>query len=195
MATPNQLAAVQIAAAARVAGLALARLGRRAPGVFGRRTAWLALFVGAAALTQVPPRAHAAQANDGPNIVLIGIDSLRPDHLSANGYDRPTSPHIDALLAQSVVFDSAWSEIARTYPSWTSIITGTWPTGDGIRDNLPSPADLVPRSRTAAQICRRRAGTRPLPRRQPVLLHGAPDGLEPDLAATGDADQLRGQCQ
>jgi len=152
MATPGEVAVVQVLVAALLVHWRWRAWGRRAPLVFGRRTAWLALAVAAVAGSQLRPAASPSHADAGPNIVLIGIDSLRPDHLSANGYERPTSPNIDALLSESVVFDSAWSQIARTYPSWSTLLTGSWPTDDGIRDNLPSPADLVPKQPTASQV-------------------------------------------
>ena len=67
-----------------------------------------------------------------PNIVLIAIDSLRPDHLGCYGYHRPTSPAIDALAAESVVFDNAFAAGIPTMPSFTTIYTGLHPYRHGI---------------------------------------------------------------
>jgi arylsulfatase A-like enzyme len=67
-----------------------------------------------------------------PNIVLIAIDSLRPDHLGCYGYRRPTSPAIDALAAESVVFDNAFAAGIPTMPSFTTIYTGLHPYRHGI---------------------------------------------------------------
>ncbi|NOY26772.1 MAG: sulfatase-like hydrolase/transferase [Oligoflexia bacterium] len=158
--TPTQVALVQAGVALALLGWRVAAWGRRAPRLFARRLLALCAVLALVALTQVPipafpPAVGSAASRTGPNVVLIGIDSLRPDHLSGLGYDRPTSPNIDALLAESVRFDSAWSQIARTYPAWTSMMTGSWPVDDQIRDNLPSPDQLVPTQPTVAQVLQR----------------------------------------
>lgn len=89
--------------------------------------------------------------NKGPNLLIIGVDALRPDHLKRNGYFRNTAPNLEALLQESVVFTNAFTAIARTYPSWVSILTGRWPINNGIRDNLPHPDLLVPSISNFAQ--------------------------------------------
>jgi arylsulfatase A-like enzyme len=109
----------------------------------GRFGALVAAVLGCVALTHTPT-ASDPLPNQGPNVVIIGIDSLRPDHLGSNGYFRDTAPHLDALLADSVRFDRAYTALARTYPSWVSILSGSLPAHVGIRDNLPSAARLVP---------------------------------------------------
>ncbi|MGE3712408.1 MAG: hypothetical protein AB7G35_22405, partial [Hyphomicrobiaceae bacterium] len=54
-----------------------------------------------------------------PNIILIGIDSLRHDYpLSTEG--REVTPHIAEFMDHSVVFDNAITPLARTFPSWVS---------------------------------------------------------------------------
>ncbi len=67
-----------------------------------------------------------------PNILLIVIDALRPDHLSFNGYTRPTSPNIDRFAQQSVVFQNAISAASWTKPSFTSFLTGLYPCQHGV---------------------------------------------------------------
>ncbi|MBA7515597.1 hypothetical protein ES705_07639 [subsurface metagenome] len=57
----------------------------------------------------------------GPNIILISIDALRADHLSCYGYHRNTSPNIDRLASQGVLFKNAFSQATWTIPSHTSI--------------------------------------------------------------------------
>jgi glucan phosphoethanolaminetransferase (alkaline phosphatase superfamily) len=48
------------------------------------------------------------QPNRTPsNVVLVLVDALRADHLGCYGYARPTSPHLDALAAESTVFRNA----------------------------------------------------------------------------------------
>ncbi len=69
----------------------------------------------------------------GPsNILLITIDTLRADHLSAYGYARQTSPVIDALAAEGVRFDQAAVQWPKTGPSFASIFTSTYPSDNGI---------------------------------------------------------------
>lgn len=70
-----------------------------------------------------------------PNIVFIGIDSLRPDFLGFYGHEKKTS-NLDAFLNRSAVFSNALTPIARTFPSWVSILTGQYPKHHGIRFNL-----------------------------------------------------------
>ena len=53
---------------------------------------------------------------DAPNIVLVVLDTVRADHLGFYGYDRATSPAIDALAARSEVFDRAISTSPWTLP-------------------------------------------------------------------------------
>lgn len=67
-----------------------------------------------------------------PNIVVLTIDTLRPDHLGCYGYNKATSPHIDALAAESVVFDRAFAAGIPTTPSFTTLYTGLHPYRHGI---------------------------------------------------------------
>lgn len=61
-----------------------------------------------------------------PNILLITIDAMRADHLGAYGYPRPTSPRIDALARESVVFERAYANAPSTRLSMPAIATGRW---------------------------------------------------------------------
>ncbi|MCK4546341.1 MAG: sulfatase-like hydrolase/transferase [Candidatus Eisenbacteria sp.] len=70
-----------------------------------------------------------------PNIILISVDTLRPDHLGCCGYDRPTSPTIDALVSRGVLFAQAVCQMPMTAPSFCSIMTGTYPHTHGSRMN------------------------------------------------------------
>ena len=62
-----------------------------------------------------------------PNVVLIVLDTLRGDRLSCMGYDRPTTPHIDAIAAQGALFTHAFSTCFWTLPSHASLFTGLHP--------------------------------------------------------------------
>lgn len=74
------------------------------------------------------PEIVGAPTAEGPRrVVVVGIDTLRVDHLGTHGYDKPTSPGLDALAKQSVVFDRAFAPAPRTRPSFRTATTGRWP--------------------------------------------------------------------
>lgn len=79
--------------------------------------------------------ARAYPAVAGP-IVLISIDTLRADRLPAYGYEQIPTPAIDALAADGVVFDRAYSHSPQTLPAHASIFTGRLPFEHGVRDNV-----------------------------------------------------------
>lgn len=62
-----------------------------------------------------------------PNVILIIIDALRPDHLGCYGYKRDTSPNIDNLAKEEALFTQAISQGSYTPPSFFSILTSTYP--------------------------------------------------------------------
>ena len=59
-----------------------------------------------------------------PNLVLIGIDSLRADHMSLYGYDRLTTPHVDRWARTGTVFERAFSPNIPTTSGYTAMFTG-----------------------------------------------------------------------
>ncbi|MBX3050418.1 MAG: sulfatase [Caldilineaceae bacterium] len=65
-----------------------------------------------------------SQPNHKPNIVLLGIDSLRADHLSGYGYQRLTSPHLDRFAQQGVLFENTFSAHIPTTSAYGSMLTG-----------------------------------------------------------------------
>jgi arylsulfatase A-like enzyme len=65
-------------------------------------------------------------------VIILDIDTLRADHLGCYGYRRPTSPNIDALAADSVLFEWAFSQAPNTPPSQASIFTSLYPTSHGL---------------------------------------------------------------
>ena len=69
------------------------------------------------------------------NVLLITIDTLRADHLSCYGYERSTSPTLDALAAEGVLFEQAIAQRSQTWPSLTSIMTSLYPHEHGVRRN------------------------------------------------------------
>ena len=66
------------------------------------------------------------------NVVLITIDACRADALSCYGHPRPTTPRIDALAREGVLFENAITPATSTLPSHCSILTGTTPPYHGV---------------------------------------------------------------
>jgi arylsulfatase A-like enzyme len=85
-----------------------------------------------------------------PNILLITIDTLRADHVGAYGYERPTTPAIDALGAGGAVFENAWAHAPSTRYSVPAILTGRYPLAVDYDMSVWWPA-LDPRATTIAE--------------------------------------------
>ena len=68
------------------------------------------------------------------NVVVIVVDTLRADHVSAYGYQRTTSPNIDQIAAQGVLFENAISTSSWTLPSHASLLSGRYPYEHGVAD-------------------------------------------------------------
>ena len=73
-----------------------------------------------------------------PNIILIGIDSLRSDLLKSH------MPFLYSQLTQSIIFDNSYTELGRTFPAWNTILTGKYPINHGARINLLPSDSLTP---------------------------------------------------
>jgi arylsulfatase A-like enzyme len=98
----------------------------------------------------------------GRSVVLVSIDTLRADHLGAYGYARPTSPNLDALARESLLFERCYSHSPKTASSHMSLFTGVLPAAHGVLnwdeggtrrpEALPTLASLLKRAgyRTAA---------------------------------------------
>jgi len=72
-----------------------------------------------------------------PDVILITIDTLRYDHLSANTPDSPAkTPNMDRIATDGVRFTQAWSPISVTGPAFASALTGKTPTSHGVLMNL-----------------------------------------------------------
>lgn len=76
-----------------------------------------------------------ASSKEQPNIILIGIDALRPDFTGFFGYAKQ-SPHLDDFFNHATVFSESLTPIARTFPAWVSILLGKYPKQSGIRTDL-----------------------------------------------------------
>jgi len=70
------------------------------------------------------------------NIVLITIDALRADHLSCYGYQRTTSPVIDSIAEEGILYKNAIAPSSWTSPSVASLFTSVYPTNHGVINNV-----------------------------------------------------------
>ena len=91
----------------------------------------------------LPVRSRAAQAPGllvGDSVVLITVDTLRASHMSLYGYERSTTPGIDAWAREQTVFTRAITPRTFTAPSVASLMTGVYPGLHGVGqhpDRLP----------------------------------------------------------
>ncbi len=92
-----------------------------------------------------PPAPVDATASDGaphavrtdlPDLVFITLDTTRADHLGLYGYPRTTSPALDALGSESLVFERLIVPMATTLPTHTSLFLSTWPEEHGVLANV-----------------------------------------------------------
>jgi hypothetical protein len=140
-----------IAAAGATVLLGAARLF--ASGDRGLRARLVAAGAGAAAVllwAWLPRTPAVLAASDKPNVILIGLDSLRLDLV-----DPATSPKVTPTLAkfveQATWFADATTPLARTFPSMTSLLTGRQPHKTGAYMNL-LPRDMIKEGDTLGRI-------------------------------------------
>lgn len=79
---------------------------------------------------------HSASPVGRPNLVVVTIDTLRADHVGCYGYFRDTTPNIDQLAEESLLFEHCQAPIAQTLPSHMSLFTGLLPHEHGIESNI-----------------------------------------------------------
>jgi arylsulfatase len=75
------------------------------------------------------------------NIIIISIDTLRADHMGCYGYERDTTPGLDAFSREGIVFDHAYTQASSTLPAHSSLFTSAYPDMHGVintKDSLPS---------------------------------------------------------
>ncbi len=105
---------------------------------FRARSRWAWKIAGVVGLTtaiafsaQCSPRG----AGQKDNVVLIVIDTIRPDRLGCYGYGPPTSPNIDALASGGALFEQAVTCAPLTLPSVSAMLTSTYPVFNNVRYN------------------------------------------------------------
>jgi len=127
-------------------------LMRRRPSMMGMAALVLAFTLPAWGVTGRASGAGGrvpANAAGRPNVLLVTVDSFRPDHLSAYGYPKPTTPTLDRLARRGVLFRQAINQTSWTSPSLVSILTALYPSTHGVdgRTKSVNPSVITPLKR------------------------------------------------
>ncbi len=84
------------------------------------------------------------------NVMIIAVDTLRPDHLGCYGYRRDTSPNIDRFAGRGVLCENAMSPAPWTLPAFATVFTSLYPTQHGasavktrMRSSFPTLATIL----------------------------------------------------
>jgi arylsulfatase A-like enzyme len=105
-----------------------------------RHERWLASILVSTALF-----AGGCEERRRPNVILISLDTVRADHLSVYGYPRSTTPNLERLAEEGVVFEHAFTQTPWTVPSHMSVFTSLYP-------SVHSITHLTPQSDMSAMI-------------------------------------------
>jgi choline-sulfatase len=93
-----------------------------------------------------------------PNLIVISIDALRPDHLSTYGYSRDTSPTLSEIAKDGLVFQWAFAQAPWTIPSHASLLTGRYPCAHRADARHPIQADIPMLAERLKKVGYRTAG-------------------------------------
>jgi arylsulfatase A-like enzyme len=123
------------------------RQSRESASVIDRQRIWLWVGVVLHALACAPETAAPP-----PDVFVIVLDTTRADHLSVYGYPRNTTPNLERLAADAVLFERAYSTSCWTIPAHASLFTGLRPIDHGATQEHTSLSDD---SETLAQLATR----------------------------------------
>ena len=101
-----------------------------------RRLARGAIAAASAVAIVTVAACRSAPPEPAPNVVLVTLDTTRPDHLGCYGDRDASTPNIDAVAAAGARFDMAITPVPITLPSHTTILTGRAPASHGVHDNI-----------------------------------------------------------
>ncbi len=132
---------------------------------------WGASLYSRSESTCIPPPAsdvpgHRSASGNRPNIVLIVMDTARADRLSLYGYHRKTSPFLEELAKESLVYTNAISTSPWTLPAHASLFTGLYPREHGARNyvmqkngsEIYTNPPLAKRHKTIAEVLKNEYG-------------------------------------
>ncbi len=127
----------------------------RLAGAVGAVTLLVALGAGLAVDVALGDRASRAAPSEAgangsaaaSNVLFLVVDTLRADHLPLYGYENGSTPNLDRLSEDAIVFDQAFTNSSWTRPSFASILTGRLPSSHGVMaksDALPDALTTLP---------------------------------------------------
>ena len=111
----------------------------------------LSLLADSYLVNNMPYLPSKADLKDYPNIIIISLITMRADHLSSYGYRLETSPNIDKLAENGVLFENAISPSPLAQPSHAGILTGKYPSSNGV---IYENQELADSETTLAEILR-----------------------------------------
>ncbi|MFB3880784.1 MAG: sulfatase [Armatimonadota bacterium] len=80
-----------------------------------------------------PTAASLRASAESANVVIVVLDAARADHFGCYGYPRDTTPNVDRIAEQSLLFEQHFSQFPHTRPSTTSLFTGQYPDTHGVQ--------------------------------------------------------------
>ena len=95
----------------------------------------LLLATAAPAPAQTDPWAPATAASPPLNLILLSLDTTRQDYLSCYGFAQATTPNLDRLAAEGILFRDATTPVPITLPAHATMLTGLYPFEHGVRNN------------------------------------------------------------
>ncbi len=123
------------------------------PRTAARAPLWVSVLAGVlfGACEDQPPPAAASAVKAPPNVLIVLLDTLRPDHLGCYGSPRPTSPHLDALAQGASVFENAQSAAPLTVASLLTLMSSLYPEVHGVQGAL-NPGRMSENVTTLAEV-------------------------------------------
>jgi arylsulfatase A-like enzyme len=92
-------------------------------------------------LTAPPTVADLRSSLQSANLLIVVLDAARADHAGCYGYPRETTPNIDAIAAESLVFEQHFSQFPHTRSSTVSLFTGQYPDTHGVYGHGGTPPE------------------------------------------------------
>jgi len=127
--------------------------------VFARAVALLPVLLPVLLLALTSATCGGAQPRK-PNVVVILIDTLRPDHLPMYGYEHATTPYLAQVAARGAVFEHAYSASTWTAPATGSLFTGLYPNQHGITEGFFAHMSRLSREQDGAAESKPKPGQR-----------------------------------
>ncbi len=101
-----------------------------------------------------PPAQIFSSTKKPRHILLITIDTVRADHFGAYGYSRPTTPNIDRLAKEGLLFENSWAHAPSTRYSIPAILSGVFPLSVPYDHSHRGWPGLMPEATTVAEIAK-----------------------------------------